>query len=141
MVKCYISFIEMKSFIDDVVNLCEIDKGYQPFMKEFAIDYCVLKYYTDYPVGEKSFEEIYSDIYNDNEARDDITAVKMNSVQLKDITKAVKETIDIKLKKKAKQSNLTRFIDELFDRLDNEETVNWIANKIDKAEDGNGEED
>lgn len=134
--KDFISFVEMKGLIDSVIQLCVTDEHYDPYMKEFAVDYCLLKYYDDeYNEEGINFENIYSDIYNRRYT--DLMSLKKQP-QVVDILTAIDSEINIHIQKEIKKNKIGDFLESLFDKLDNEETVDMIAKLIDDSGDYNG---
>lgn len=133
MIKDYITFAEMRSFVNDVVTLCVTDGKYQPYMRDFAYNYCILKYFTDYSVEDKDAEKLYSDFYQNNEVKQIIDMIKSNNSQLVEIDRCINDTFRTIIEREIRQSKLGKFIEELFDKLDNEETIDLLAEIIEKS--------
>lgn len=68
-IKATISIAEFKAIVDFVVDKCFDEVGdYDPTYRDFWENYCVLIYYTDYPLysaSEHDINEIFEQIYSD----------------------------------------------------------------------------
>jgi hypothetical protein len=52
-VKKYLSIQDRVSFVDNVVALCQLNDDYEPALFEFAWNYCLVKYFTDFELPDE----------------------------------------------------------------------------------------
>lgn len=134
--KKFISFTETKNLIDNAVQLCITDGKYEPYMRDFAINYCLLKYYDDYNDSDKNFEEIYADIYGEKKA---VLDELKDNCQVQAILSAIRITLKMYIEKQIRQTRLTTFIDGIFEKLDNEETAAVLEKAMEELGDNIGD--
>lgn len=127
-----ISYAEFRAVIDLVVEKSFDDKGnYDPTLKNFWLRYCVISYYSDYPLGEKAeggFDELFKEIYGA-----DCTAIfsylNSNNEQLTDITLAILGKVEDILNYRYKASTYSK-TDEALSKL-----IDAITEKVDEIDD------
>lgn len=134
--KKFISFTETKNLIDNAVQLCITDGKYEPYMRDFAISYCLLKYYDDYNDSDKNFEEIYADIYGEKKA---VLDELKDNCQVQAILSAIRITLKMYIEKQIRQTRLTTFINGIFEKLDNEETAAVLEKAMEELGDNIGD--
>lgn len=122
MIKNNITFAEMKSCIDEAVELCFEDGIYQPYMKDFAIWHRLAYYFTDKIKEGTSIDEAY-EILLDEELRDALT----EKVQVKNIISAYLGAVDMRCQKEIRITKFSLLIDELLTKLNNPETAEILA--------------
>ena len=127
-----ISYVEFKTIIDLVVEKSFDDEGnYDPTLKNFWLRYCVISYYSDYPLNEKAengFDELFKEVYGA-----DCTAIfsylSSNNEQFNDITLAILSKVDDTLNYKYKASTYSK-TDEAISKL-----LDAITEKVDELDD------
>lgn len=147
-IKTTISFTEFKAIVDFVVDKCFDENGnYDPTYKNFWFNYCVLNYYTDYPlftIPDHSIDEIFEQVYS-NECIDLVKQINHDScASYNDMNTAIAERIEHRLNCKYKTSaysltdiSVSSFIDKLSESLDNignvidiEKIGTWLNNFV-----------
>ena len=122
MVKEFIGFAEMKNCIDMAVELCFDNGKYQAYMEDFAKWHSLAFFFSDEITEDMDINEEYQKLC-DVEFRYKL----MGSSQAEQILKAIESAIEMKKNKEMRFGKLADLIDELFARLDNQETVDKIA--------------
>lgn len=126
-IKTIITATEANAYYDTILTLCHDDNGdYIPVFKDFAVRYATIMFFTDFDLSNKTLDEIYGEIYND----DLISAfaeVIGNSIQVSTIIEAVEETIKYEKEKKIRTNKITAFLEDIIDiasqPIENPETI------------------
>lgn len=122
MIKNNITFSEMKSCIDEAVELCFENGVYQPYMEDFAIWHRLVSYFTDMINDTMSVDEVYN-IILDPMLRDDLC----EKLQVGRIINAYLRAVDMRCQKEIRKTRFDKIIDVLVEELNNPETVETIA--------------
>lgn len=128
VIKRRLGFVEANSFVKSAVSLCVLETGYHNFMKQFAIRYMLLKFFTDYEDTE-DFEKIYADIYDDENCAV-LKALVDDNEQVRDLIAIINEDCDMYMAKKVRQTKLGDVLDNVLTTLENDEQTNMISQAI-----------
>lgn len=125
---------EAKGFIDTAVSLCyDNNDNYVAMLRDFARKYVILGYCTDYPIDEKTIEEIYADVYSEG-IGNEIREYACENEQICRLIDAVDEEIEIRKQKYIRTNKLTKFIDDILEvanqASENPETAEQIKNVL-----------
>lgn len=126
MIKERITFAEMKICIDEVTDLCFPNGEYLPYMKDFAIWYVLMAHFTNWVKPEMSLDQKYSKTL-DFTLREEL----FQNIQVTSIYETMENTIETKRQKEvqaeAHNTKLNKLIEEIFEKLDNPETVELLS--------------
>ena len=143
-----IDIADAKAFVSTAVDLCYDPEGnYQPFIKDFAFNYAILKYFAKYPVEDKEIKDLYFDTYC-GECVNIIADIKKSSGQLPHLIAAVEQELYIRIQKNIRQTKLNKIVDALIDAIGEElnkpetiETLKEISEQLMGDNDGKQDKD
>lgn len=146
-IKNTISFTEFKAIIDFVVEKCFDEfENYDPTYRKFWIRYCLINYYSDFPLytsDEHNINEIFEQVYGEECDKIITNIVIKNDNQYNDLCEAIMARIEYKLNCLYKTSSysltdiaVSSFFDSLKEELSelrgfiNKDTIQNLISKV-----------
>lgn len=132
--KIFITLGEAKGFIDTAIALIYGEQeNYHPELADFAINYAIFAYYTDYPVSEKGVEDIYYDMYNTySELLDELKNIQ----QVEDLIDTVWIIVDKRTQKEIRKNKITSYIEDILSQIENPDTAKILSEAIASVSEG-----